>query len=168
MLVIERQIEDFVERDYPRVVGAVRLVTGSHHSAEDAVQDALLKAWSRSGSLDIESLPAWVTVVASNNARSMLRRRGAESRAYERTGADPPESPGADCSLDAIAIEPVLRRLPERQREVAVLFYLLDQSVSAIAQALDVTEGTVKTSLSRARAALGRALGDEGKGGDDD
>jgi RNA polymerase sigma-70 factor, ECF subfamily len=50
--------------------------------------------------------------------------------------------------------------LPRRQREVVVLHYFLDLAVDDIAAQLNVTSGTVKTSLHRARAALATVLGD--------
>ena len=40
-------ITEFVQRDYPRLVNAVALVTGSYPEAEDLVQEALARAWSR-------------------------------------------------------------------------------------------------------------------------
>ena len=51
-----------------------------------------------------------------------------------------------------------LEALPRRQREVAVLRYLLEMSTAEVAAALGITEGTVKSSLSRARAHLVEAL----------
>ena len=51
-----------------------------------------------------------------------------------------------------------VRRLPERPRLVVTLFYAGDHSVAEVARILDVPEGTVKSDLSRARAALVREL----------
>jgi RNA polymerase sigma-70 factor (ECF subfamily) len=59
-----------------------------------------------------------------------------------------------------------VRALPDRQRAVVALYYLEDQSVAATAAALEMPEGTVKTNLRMARAALALALGvsDDEKG----
>ena len=51
-----------------------------------------------------------------------------------------------------------LEALPRRQREVAVLRYLLEMSTAEVAAALGIAEGTVKSSLARARAHLVEAL----------
>jgi RNA polymerase sigma factor (sigma-70 family) len=51
-----------------------------------------------------------------------------------------------------------LEALPRRQREVAVLRYLLEMSTAEVAAALGIAEGTVKSSLARARAHLVDAL----------
>ena len=79
------EIESFIEHDYRRVVGSVALVTGDRAHAEDAVQDALVNAWRRRDE-PIERLAGWVTVVASNTARSRHRRHRAERRALDRAG----------------------------------------------------------------------------------
>ena len=52
-----------------------------------------------------------------------------------------------------------LEALPRRQREVAVLRYLLEMSTAEVAAALGITQGTVKSSLARARVHLVEALG---------
>src|SRR5215207_6607341 len=70
---------------YPRLVAAVALASGSGPAAEDAVQEALLRAWERSErGQSIESLNAWVTTVALNLTRSGLRRVIAERKARSR------------------------------------------------------------------------------------
>jgi RNA polymerase sigma-70 factor (ECF subfamily) len=51
-----------------------------------------------------------------------------------------------------------VRRLPPRQAQAVALYYMEDYSVSDIAEVLDCSEGTVKTHLSRARAAVARQL----------
>jgi len=159
-------IEDFIASDYRRVVGSITLITGNRVAAEDAVQDALAKAWQRRDR-QIDTLAAWVTVVASNAARSSVRRRGAEQRALDRLGGraatpadDPAHDPGGDPQLQR-----ALAGLPLRERQVAVLHYVLDQSVADTAAAMGITDGTVKTLLSRARQHLATHLGMESKGG---
>ena len=52
-----------------------------------------------------------------------------------------------------------LRKLPRRQREVAVLLYVADLPVASVATVLGCSDGTVKQHASRARAALRDALG---------
>jgi RNA polymerase sigma-70 factor (ECF subfamily) len=54
----------------------------------------------------------------------------------------------------------LVRELPEQQRFAVVLYYVEDRSVAEVADILQCSEGSVKTHLSRARAALARALGD--------
>src|SRR5438876_4446338 len=89
----EATLREFVRTEYPPLVGAVALVSGSKAAAEDAVQEALARAWERSSrGQSIENLAAWVTTVSLNLARSGLRRIRAERRARARLGG--PGSPG--------------------------------------------------------------------------
>ena len=156
MALDDETIRDFLETSYPRLVAAVALVAGSRDAAEDAVQEALVRAWERAGTEDIHSLPAWVTRVSLNLSKSRWRRLRAEAKATERLGAAR-EQLQADPRPD---VERALRGLSRRQREVTVLRYYLAMDVSEIAGVLSITEGTVKTQLFRARRALAELLGD--------
>ena len=155
MRVDEVAIREFLHRSYPRLVAAVALTSGSRPAAEDAVQEALLRAWERSEKgHEIESLEAWVTTVALNLARSGLRRLRTERRAARLRPAILGEPPNAD----RIDVDRALSTLPRRQREVAILHYYLQLDTRGVAWALGLSEGTVKSTLSRARAALAEAL----------
>lgn len=117
---------------YPRLVAAVALVSGSRPAAEDAVQEALLRAWERSERGEhIESLPAWVATVA--------------------VLAHPPGAERVDLERAVVA-------LPRRQREAVVLRYYLGMDTKEVAEVLRIHEGTVKSTLFRARAALAETL----------
>lgn len=146
------RIRAFVRDEYARVVGAVALATRDRDGAEDAVQDALVKALATEAQPD--NLAAWVTVVAINNARSKHRRADAERRAVSKLEWPAPPEPSAD----AAAISQAVAKLPARQREIATLFYYVDASVAQIADAMGITEGTVKTQLHRARTTLAASL----------
>ena len=152
----EAAIREFVGNDYARLVNAVALVTGSVDVAEDLVQEATARAWSRSArGEEIASLPNWVAAVALNLSRSRWRRLGVERRAHPQMTvaaiqAEPP--------ADRVDVERALAALPRRQRQVAVLRYLLDMPTHEVAQVLGVSDGTVKNSLAKARATLAARL----------
>jgi RNA polymerase sigma-70 factor (ECF subfamily) len=158
----DERIARFVDGDYRRVVAVVALVCGDRSRAEDAVQEALARAWARRA--DIDALTPWVTRVALNEAKTRFRRAGAERRAYDRlvaqSGADR-GAVGPEAVFDQRLLE-ALGGLSSLQRTVVVLHHLLDQSVDDVARTLGVHPGTVKTSLHRARAALRQALEPEG------
>lgn len=140
-------------------MAAVGLVAGSRDAAEDAVQEALARAWERSErSEPIVSLAAWVTRVSLNLSKSRLRRMRAEARAVERLRSSGQTPPSTDTRTD---VERSLLRLPRRQREVTVLRYYLGLDLREIAATLGISEGTVKTQLFRARRALAALLGED-------
>lgn len=153
-------LSNFLDTEYRRVVGSVALITGDRSSAEDAVNDALVTAWDRRDQ-PIDRLGAWITVAASNNARSQQRRRSAERRAVDRLDRRASDEAPEPAVVDDALVR-AMELLSPREREVAVLHYVLDLSVNDTAAELDVTPGTVKTLLSRARSHLADALTTEG------
>lgn len=154
------ELQQFLDDHYQRVVGSVSMITGDRSNAEDAVQDAIVKAWNRRDE-PIDRLVAWITVVASNEAKSGRRREAAKQRATDRltdqatTGEQPP--------LFDEELSAALRDLPIRERQAAVLFYVFDLAVTDVASAMSVSEGTIKTLLSRARGHLADALDSPGE-----
>ncbi len=155
-LLDEATIRDLLRCDYSRLVNAVALVSGSSAAAEDAVQEAIVRAWTSRD--PIETPAAWVAVVAMNLSRSAWRRTLAERKARERIGAPTDDTRGS--SDDRIDVARALAALPRRQREVAVLRYFLQLSTDEAANALGVGAGTVKNSLAKARVSLAAALGE--------
>jgi RNA polymerase sigma factor (sigma-70 family) len=156
-VIDEAEIERFVREDYSRLVNAVALVAGDLSTAEDLVQEALARALDRPGQ-HIEELANWVAAVALNLSRSRWRRLAVERRVRRLDERDDIREPTTvvDARLD---VERALEGLPRRQREVAVLRYLLGMSTREAASILGVGEGTVKNSLSKARIALAARLG---------
>jgi RNA polymerase sigma-70 factor, ECF subfamily len=152
---VAARITRFVETDYGKVTAAVALATGDRDAAEDGVQDALVKIVAAHHEPD--SLAAWVTVVATNEVRQRHRRSRSEDRAAGRL--DEPDVPEPEAAAERTDVRTAISRLPERQREIVLLHYYLDTSVADIATVMEITTGTVKTQLHRARASLGTALG---------
>jgi RNA polymerase sigma factor (sigma-70 family) len=140
-----QEIYHFIQTSYPRVVVAVAFLTGSVAAAEDAVQEALVRAWVKAEKGEaIESLPAWVTTVAMNLSRKAWRRALAERRAKERL---PPAHGSSGTEIEeAIDVKAALARLPRRQRETAVLRYVLDMDTREVAgRRRDVTSRSSRT-----------------------
>lgn len=147
----EQRLVAFVEDEYARVVAAVGFACGDRAWAEDAVQDVLASLLERD--VAIRDARVWVVVAAMNRVRSGARRRGAELRAVERLRRLPAR-PVASPNVVDDEVLAALRALPERQREITALHYLLDMSVAEVADSLGIAEGTVKTQLHRARETL--------------
>lgn len=148
--------DGFYRGSRQRLLGYVYLLTGDLAEAQDAVQEAYVRAWQRwstiSGYGDPES---WVRVVAARIAVSRWRSLRSRARAYLRHG---PAQDVPPISTDTVAIVEALRRLPEEQRVAIALYYLLGMPVAEVARETGAPVGTVKARLSRGRTALAGLL----------
>jgi RNA polymerase sigma factor (sigma-70 family) len=159
--VDENAIREFLATKYQRLVAALALISGSRPAAEDAVQEALARAWELAERGEqIRSPEAWVRTVAVNLIRSGFRRLGAERRARQALGVAERSRPASDAADERVDVARALARLPRREREATVLRYYLALSVEEIAATMGVSQGTAKTTLFRARQALAETLGE--------
>jgi len=160
--------------------GLIRLAVvmlGSRPAAEDIVQEAFFGLYRRWGQLEkADRALYYVRASVLNGCRSELRARTRASQRIARAlpgsalpGSAPAESPlsASTASAEEIAligeehreVLAAIRRLPHRQREALVLRYFLDLPDSEVARSMGITPGTVKSSTSKALAALARMLG---------
>jgi RNA polymerase sigma-70 factor (ECF subfamily) len=149
--------EDVFAAHYARLVVLVTAVCGSSADAEEAVQEAFVRALAHDGSDERINDPlAWLYRVARNVALSRFRRIAvAVKHAPVLHASD--HTPSADDRVDdRLYLMAELRRLPLPQREALVLFHMADWSIEAIAQQQGVPTGTVKARLARGRAAIAR------------
>lgn len=132
------------------MLGSVELIASGRQEAEDALAEAIARAWDqlRRGR-QIDSLEAWVFVVASNELRRSARR-------LRRRPAELPTDVAVEDAPDLglTVLGEAVRSLSPRQRQVIVLRYWFDLSVIETADALGIAEGTVKALLHQARSSL--------------
>ncbi len=156
----DADIEQFLARDYARLVAGLALLSGSRAEAEEAVQEAMVRALEGRGQAWPELFKGWVAVVARNIMRDRFRHLRIERLVHRRiVERDVPDSVGlsvADARMDLVR---ALRVLPARQREAIVLRYFADLSVQELAGVLRSNENATKALLFRARAALAGAMG---------
>ncbi len=149
---------ELYEASYGRLVAQLYAVCGDVAAAEDAVQDAFVTAIRKRRQLaDVANPEAWVRVTALNQIRSGWRHL-AVVRRYQ------PQVPGPQVPVEVgpehVAIVAALARLELNERIVVVLHHLADLSTAAIAAELGISEGTVKSRLSRGRRLLAGLLDD--------
>ncbi len=154
----QEEFDQFYTACAGRLVGHLYAMTGDLAEAEDVVQEAFVKAWSRRESLAQSGRPeAWIRTVAWRLAVSRWRRGRRALIAYQRHGVPPHvQAPNPDLTVLVAA----LRSLPEEQRRAIVLHHLVDLSVEQVAEETGCPTGTVKARLARGRGALARALAD--------
>lgn len=131
------------------------------HAAEDAVQEAALKAWRAfAGLRESEKARAWFLKIVLNQCRSTMRGRW--WRSHLVTGSVDAEVGGHEAAVDfRIDLERALRRLNRDQRAVLFLYFQLDLPQEEIAAILGVRVGTIKSRMHRAIASLRAAVGTE-------
>jgi RNA polymerase sigma-70 factor (ECF subfamily) len=161
--------EEIVRRYQRTAFRVAHLICGSEEDAEEATQDAFVKAFPalprfRTGA----SLRPWLLKIVANEARN---RRTARSRRAglpfrlerEAPAGDTTPSP-EDAALAATEhreLLDALGRLSRRHREVVACRYLLDLSEAETAAVLRCRRGTVKSRLARGLASLRAELGEE-------
>ncbi len=145
-------------------LGLIRLAVvmlGDRPAAEDVVQEAFCGLYRRWHSLsDTGKALSYVRSSVINGCRSVLRRRMRQAG----LAGEPPGESAESAALIGEEHRQVLeavRCLPSRQREVLVLRFYLDLNEEEIARSMRISRGTVKSTTSRALAALGRILGEQ-------
>ncbi len=147
------------------LAGAYRLagyLLGDAAEAQDAVQEALIKAWTRWDTLrDRESFAPWFDRIVLNVCRDRMRRhrtlRMVELEAAADVEADDdPFHRMFDRNLLAQAVS----RLEREQRIVVVLRFWRDMTLEQIAEVLEIPLGTAKSRLHYALRALRAQLGE--------
>ena len=155
----DEEFAELVEAAWPGLYRTAYLMLGEHQLAEDLVQTALAKTYaSWSKVRDVEAAPGYAKVVLANTAASWFRRR---SWRNEHPTAELPDAGIEIDATDRPAVLDALRALPPRMRAVVVLRYFDDLDVRAVADALGISEGTVKSQTSHALDRLRLHLGDE-------
>ena len=124
------------------------VITGSAAEAEDATQDALLKAWRALGRFRRDApFRPWLLRIVANEARNRRRSAGRRRRLVLQAAHEPV---AVDEPVDRRALLEALNALPEEWRAVLACRYLLGLSEHETAVALGVRHGTVKSRTSRA------------------
>jgi len=134
------------------------LITHNAADAEDATQDALVKAWRAFGRFRPGApMRPWLLQIVANEARNRRRSVGRRERLEASSGGAAP-SPEDD-PVDREQLVAALDQLSDEHRNVLACRYLLDLSEEETAAALDIARGTVKSRTARALEQLKEAYG---------
>lgn len=134
--------------------------------ADDLVQETMLKAWSKRDQFqDGTNMRAWLFTILRNTYLSELRKRKREVEdadgAYTANLAEKPAQEGHMAMRD---LREALGELNEDQREALILVGASGFSYDEAAEIVGVAPGTIKSRVSRARAALAEIMGESGSG----
>jgi RNA polymerase sigma factor (sigma-70 family) len=160
---VRPDLEQVFRATYPRVVAVAARVLGSRHEAEDVAQEVFL-AFGRS-SVPAGEAAGWLSVAAAHTALNHLRsgrRRAAREEAAGGRGLAP-DAVGDDVADHVVTrderrrVRVALARLPRRQA-VALVLRHSGLSYGEVAAALDLSPGSVGTTVRRAETALREEL----------
>ncbi|MFD7160295.1 SigE family RNA polymerase sigma factor [Kribbella sp. NPDC059898] len=159
------EIPDFDEWVAVRGAALLRfayLVTRDHSRAEEAVQDALIAAYSRWSRICRAQDPeAYVRRSIVNADISRWRRFFRRETPTSDTGSADAAPDPADAQADHDAVWALCATLPPKQRAAVVLRYYEDLPDAEIALILDCSPATVRSQIHRALASLRTAIGTE-------
>ncbi|MBQ8616492.1 MAG: RNA polymerase sigma factor [Clostridia bacterium] len=127
---------------------------GNNQDVEDAVQDALTKAWEKQGALRNQGyFKFWLTKILVNQCKDILRtRRRMSYYPLEE------ETVTVEFSAEESSVSEAMSQLKPEQRIVISLFYMDGYTQQDIAEMLGCPVGTVKTRLHSARKQLKKIL----------
>ena len=148
----QSEFQEFYQANRDACLRSVLASVGDRQLAEDLVAEAFTRAWVSWHTVRRHPAPtAWIVRTALNTRISWWRRR----RREVALDGDLEIAATADGepALDS-ALLTVLRRLPQRQREVIVFRVFLDLDTKTTAEALGIAPGTVTAHLSRAVTTL--------------
>jgi RNA polymerase sigma-70 factor, ECF subfamily len=156
----EAAFRRLVERHGDRAHALALRILRSASDAEEVAQDAFVRAWRALPRFRGDSaFSSWLYRIVARRAfdrAAVLKGRRAREADIERAEDLPAAAPVLDPEARERArrLERLLAELAEVPRTVVTLYYLQDRSVEEVARTLRMPENTVKTHLSRARAAL--------------
>jgi RNA polymerase sigma-70 factor (sigma-E family) len=131
-------------------------LTGDLAEAQDFTQEAYARAWSRWRWLRCYEQPeAWLRLIVTRLATDRWRWLALR----KPQAPPPPEAAAPPPGEDHVLLVSALKELPLVQRQALALHYLLDRPIAEIAAEVGASENTVKSRLSRGRAALAAKLG---------
>jgi RNA polymerase sigma-70 factor (ECF subfamily) len=156
-----RAYESLVEEHQAIAFRTAYLITGSAADAEEAAQEAFVRAWLalRRFRQGAEFRP-WLLAIVANEARNRVRNRRRRERLAERAGGElawQPPAPEPPTPSDG-RLRDALAALPERDRSVIACRYVLDLGEQETAAVLGIARGTVKSRTARALERLRGAL----------
>jgi RNA polymerase sigma-70 factor (ECF subfamily) len=156
------EIHRNIEAEIPRLRRYARALARDVTAADDLVQDCLARAL---GKLHLwregTDLRAWLFTILHNQYVNQVRRAVREGTAVGLSDSEPMlmRPPHQGKGLELRDLERALAKLPEEQRAVILLVGLEGMRYEEVAEVLGVPVGTVRSRLSRGRAALRRLIG---------
>lgn len=145
----EADFREFFAATGPALRRTAYLIVRDWQLAEDLIQQAMAKVYSKWGRIRLEARRSYARQVAVNECLTYLRRNRPEVPVETVPDRAVPEA-----TSSSIDLESLLAILPAQQRAILALRFIEDLSINATADVLGIAPGTVKSQTFRATAAL--------------
>ena len=152
----DREFVRLIEENKNRMYRLALSIVKNEFDAEDVMSDTVIKAYENKGTIrDATRFKAWIMTILSNEAKTLLRKRSRVvlTDDLEPTGVSQDMQNEKDHELWDIVMN-----MDEKYSKIVVLYYYLRFSVKEIGKILHLSQGAVKTRLSRAREELRKEL----------
>ena len=172
----EQSYVELVNRYRDRLINFIYRFVNDTESAEDIVQDALLKVYTHKHYYkNIAKFSTWLYTIAGNLAKTELRKKktrkvtnlsqmGPEDKDFELTSNEPETDKATQNEYLEKRIQIAINKLPLHFKTVTILREIQELSYEEISKIVDVPLGTVKSRINRARLQLQKELKDFKKG----
>jgi RNA polymerase sigma-70 factor (ECF subfamily) len=154
---------EFADWARPSLIPMTRLARrlAPHADADDVVQDALTRAWTKRAQFDADrgTPTTWLLAIVADQARAARRTRIRRLRVVDDS-AELPDTATHDPAVDP-DLERAIGRLADRQQLAVQLHYFVGLTVDETAAVMSCSPGTVKSTLFDARSRLRALLGDD-------
>jgi RNA polymerase sigma-70 factor (ECF subfamily) len=141
---------------HPQLINFACSLSGNHELAKDAVQDVWISISKKLSKLkDPRAFKSWIFRALRWRVLDLIKAKSYHFQPIENTNFS--------VELDESVIEKqqlrkMIEKLPDRDRSVIYLFYLVELPLAEIAQVMEIPLGTVKSRLNRSRASLQQQL----------
>ena len=154
----------------PAILTFITMILRDGHAARDVTHDVFVRAWQRLKSFDqTRPIKPWLMGIAYHAAADYRRVHARDTQYEQLLPESSPSTPGQEHPLDGLIRDEQSRMLwtlidllTPQERLTVVLFYREELSVEQVAHILEVSNGTVKTVLFRARLKLRTMIRERG------
>ena len=163
----DANFEQLYRSHYRRVHGLCRQLLGSTASADDAAQEAFIRAYRAFDRYDAtQPFAGWIMSIATRYCIDVVRRRATETRLFDDKDVELVEFESNEAAaLDTLItseradeLKEAIASLPDKQRIPLVLAYYEEASYEEIASTLGITRNHVGVLILRAKQALRRKM----------
>ena len=155
-----KKFTELLEQNKLRFYKTAKIILKNDDDICDVLQEALISMYQSYDTLKDKNLfSTWGTRIVINKCYDFLRKQKNNVIPFDEViENDINISSNDDYDIDKYGIKKAMKYLSEEQKLVTILYYYDDYSVKEISKILDISEGTVKSRLSKAREILKEKL----------